>query len=324
VHIVTAASTSRAEHRQVREPRGAQRGRSCSSRSRAPRRSSPRTRRTSACASSTSAAARRTSRSSRRRDRAHVGHRARGQQPHERHRQACARRWRGRAHQAEVRLRVGRAWSTRRDDRGAVGGWPRAARWAGRSCRDHRAARGGDLPARARPRDRAQRLLECSRAGVVITGGTSQLPGMRRLAEEIIGVPCGAGCPGIGGSRRRGEAAPSLRDRRGPRRSTARSSGCTAAARSASRRGSSARRWRTHEGTEFPSRSLGSSSEAELTRKLAARNGKTVSVGRERWARVRPRRKNQMNIEFEDRATAEARSSRWSASAVAAATRSTR
>ena len=81
----------------------------------------------------------------------------------------------------------------------SVGGRaPRACCSASR-CRGDRAARRGDLRARAEG-DRASRLRGHARRGVVLTGGATILEGMTELAEEVLGLPARRGSPkGVGG-----------------------------------------------------------------------------------------------------------------------------
>ena len=125
----------------------------------------------------------------------------------------------------QLRLRHGVDGGQGRDHRGAqsVGGRAAARRSRGRSSArsSSRASRRSSSSCTARSRSAASRT--CSPAGVVITGGSTLLDGMPELAEEVLGMPVRRGMPhGHRRPGRRGEE-PDVRDRRGARASTARS-----------------------------------------------------------------------------------------------------
>ena len=117
-----------------------------------------------------------------RRHRAHRGHLAGRQPPHQRHRGRAAHPDpRGRAHQEAVRLRPGLAWSTgaRPSRCPASAAAPRACSRATSSPRSSsRASRRSSCWCSTRSRRPASR--SCSPPGVVITGGSTLLAGHAR------------------------------------------------------------------------------------------------------------------------------------------------
>ena len=189
----------------------------------------------------------------RRRGRAHERDPDRRHQPHERHRDRPAHAdGRGRAHQDQVRLRVVVDGRPGRDDRGAQ----RRRRVSRACCRasvlcEIIEPRVEEIFAACRHVDRGDRLrATCSRAGVVITGGTTLLDGMPELAEQVLGLPVRRGMPtGVGGLIDV-VRSPAVRDRRRPREVRRRAASCVGAAaedrgcRQSSCRGPSVAGWR--------------------------------------------------------------------------------
>ncbi len=103
---------------------------------------------------------------------------------------------RGRAAQAQLRLRPGREWwaTTRRSRSPASAGTCRARR-ARRVLSDIIEPRVEEIFAVIRKRIEDTGMLEQLSAGAVVTGGGVLMEGMTEFAEEILGMPVRLGVP---------------------------------------------------------------------------------------------------------------------------------